>query len=616
MSQNGRALISALNNGDYDALDRISLSETDIAIVNQRVHELFERAIGGENLPLFEALLQIPQVKVSGKDYCALRHAAQLGLAEYLQRLEGHRGVKPSLKDKSGFTALHLALIGRWPEGKGAPLVRILLGFPGIKVNARNLEKKTALHYAMDKEWYEVAELLMDAGANPNIEDAEGKTPTNVGLMAALPDSLFGKMLSFTGSGDDFDDEEPDENADPPLPDGTQSPEEVYKQMNSHKPEDMQIPTPQMDLTDPDRKMRFPSDRSAPAPGSDTPVYRSPNTNAPIRPISRNPNPDHHRAVDPLTTQIPSVNHNTPAPIKASPRDPQDPNARNPNVQDPNARNSNVQHPTLRDPNSQDPNSGDVPIYAQPKRHDPAGKDPGDWSDPNDEDDDQKDWAKSPNGKDSQSGAKDQSDWNQGNNRAREDEGANRNVASGYIKPHTPAPKTAREDTDDFHSIMGAENVEDLAGDLTRAFLLSRSEFDSRFKLHRAAVMERLEEINAVLKGKGKALRAEDFRVKDPTTGFNLWHVAAATGKFELALEVLASNGEWPHPEDLSERTEVGKSIPDVLDDMNRLSGVLHSDVWVQQPKLLAALLSQLPPHRQKQFTRLIVRTNLQILHG
>lgn len=536
MSQNGRALISALNNGDYDALDRISLSEGDIRIVNQRVHELFERAIGGENLPLFEALLQIPQVKISGKEYCALRHAAQLGLAEYLQRLEGHRGVKPSLKDKSGFSALHLAMVGRWPEGRALPLVRILLGFSGLKVNGRNLEKKTALHYAMDKEWYEIAELLMDAGANPNIEDAEGKSATNIGLMATLPDSLFGKMLSFTGSPDDFDDEEEDEDAEPPLPDGTMSPEDVYRQMNSHKPEDMQTPDPLLtDLTDPDRKVKFPQDPRAPhtsTPSPQQPPVYQPPPNPIGSPVGRNPNPDHHRAVDPLTTQIPSVNHAPSTPIKASPRD----------------------------------------FDAPPKTNDPSfTHTPADPSPP---------------------------------------------AQSDYIKPHTPPSPINQEDTDDFHSIMGAETVEELAADLDRTFLLSRSEFDTRFKLHRAAVIDRLAGINTVLKKKGQALRAEDFRVPDPTTGFNLWHVAAATGKFELALEVLASNGEWPVPDDLGQRTEVGKSIPDVLDDMNRLSGVLHSEVWGQKPKLLAALLAQLPPHRQQQFTRLITRTNLQILHG
>ena len=65
--------------------------------------------------------------------------------------------------------------------------------------------------------------------------------------------------------------------------------------------------------------------------------------------------------------------------------------------------------------------------------------------------------------------------------------------------------------------------------------------------------VEKLEGINAMLKGKGQALRAEGFRATDPTTGFNLWHVAAATGNFEIALQVLASNGEWPEPEDLGQ---------------------------------------------------------------
>jgi|GEM_PF-2738666 len=525
MSQNGRALISALNNGDYDAIDRLQLSETDTRIVNQRIHELFDRAISGENLPLFEALLRIPNVRVSTKDYCGLRHASQLGLVEYVQRLEGHAGVNASLKDKSGFTSLHLAMVGRWNESKAMAIASILVGFPGLRVNARNLEKKTALHYAMAKEWYQVAELLMDNQANPNVEDSEANSPTKMGLMGDLPGSLFGKMLSFIGSGDDIDDDEDLDDQDPPLPDGTMSQEEVYKQMNSHKPADMQIPPILQDPNHPQHK----ANTQLPPQHQVNTGNGSPSTSRPDPTLL--PPPAHQRAVDPLTTQIPSVKHNTPGPpLQAAPHDP-----------------AKQADPT--------------PVVSQPYTPDPNPMVPA---------------------------------ANQG----------------------ASIDKAISEDLEDFLSITGFETVEDAAGELNRSFLLNRSEFDPRFRLHRRAIIEQLEKINGYLIQKNQGLRAEEFRQPDPVTGFNFWHVAAATGNFETALRVLISNDELPNPEDLSARTEAGKSIPDVLEDMNRLSGVLHSDIWANRPQLLAAILSQLSENRLQQFSTLITRTNLQILHA
>jgi len=72
----------------------------------------------------------------------------------------------------------------------------------------------------------------------------------------------------------------------------------------------------------------------------------------------------------------------------------------------------------------------------------------------------------------------------------------------------------------------------------------------------------------------------------------------------------------WPRPDDFQIQTEVGKTITDVLEDSNRLSGVLHSDIWNPHPQLLAALLAQLPEDRRRQFASLVTRTNLFILHG
>ena len=90
MSNQGRALLTSLNAGDYSAVDQYAdLSDLDIKIVNSHIHELFERAIKAENFKLFRALLKIPQVLVSSAEYCALRHCATLGLVEYVSELAG-----------------------------------------------------------------------------------------------------------------------------------------------------------------------------------------------------------------------------------------------------------------------------------------------------------------------------------------------------------------------------------------------------------------------------------------------------------------------------------------------------------------------------------------------
>ena len=186
------------------------------------------------------------------------------------------------------------------------------------------------------------------------------------------------------------------------------------------------------------------------------------------------------------------------------------------------------------------------------------------------------------------------------------------------IEPPIRAPQKPIhiEDEADFADIMGGADLDELAPELSREFMLSPSDNDPRFRLHRKVVLERLPEINTVLSRKGQTLRASDFRQKDPVTGFNLWHVAAATNHFENALQAITNQGEWPGPDDFTERTEAGKSITDVLEDMNRLSGVLHAEVWNQHPRLLAALLAQRPPAKQASYASLITRTNLLILHN
>lgn len=500
MSQNGRSLISALNSGDYDAVDRIDLAEVDVKIVNHHVHELFERAIGGENMPMFEALLRIPRVQISSASYCALRHTAQLGLVEFMARLDGHSGVQPNLRDKLGFTALHHALTGRWSEDKSLAMVEILAKFSGIRINIKDSESRTALHHSLGKGWFKLAEFLVNNGGNPQLEDNKGQTPLSIGMMDDLPDSLFTAMLSFEGSAEDDPEDlppDPDQNQ-PAVSDGTDNQEDVYNQMNSHKSWDIQAANQQA------------------KPPQSSPYSINSQRPDPTPQLDNSP-----RAIDPIAMQQPSIRHT------------------------------------------------DVQVSEPERKPKPQVEEESDWEKPEVE-----------------------------------------------KIPENTGPPVLIQDDGDFFSIMGVEDMDSLAPELTREYLLSPSPSDPRLRLHRQPVIEKLEELNDLLKRKGQALQAADFRRTDAITGFNLWHVAAATSQFELALVVLASNGEWPSPEDLAERTEAGKSIPDILEDSNCLSAALHANIWNSHPRLLAALLAQLPESRRQRFGRLISRTNLVILHS
>ncbi len=198
MSNQGRSLISALNAGDFAAVDQYAdLSDLDIKIVNSHIHELFERAIKGENFKLFMALLKIPKVLVSGPEYCALRHAATLGHVEYVRELTRTPSANANITGRNGDTALLAAVKGSWTQKKALDLVRAIMILHPLKANIRDSDGRTALWHALKKAWFEVANVLMDAGSNPQLEDEEGTAPLSMGFTA--PGDLLTRLLSYTG---------------------------------------------------------------------------------------------------------------------------------------------------------------------------------------------------------------------------------------------------------------------------------------------------------------------------------------------------------------------------------------------------------------------------------
>ena len=124
------------------------------------------------------------------------------------------KGVDPHAKDNFGDTALHAACRkarrdvvelllnagihvetkGRWDmlplhsaassvTGDPRPVVNLLLQ-RGAKINSKGFQGHTVIHEAAFYNRYEMADLLLSNGAEPNLKDANGQTPMDLAYKA------------------------------------------------------------------------------------------------------------------------------------------------------------------------------------------------------------------------------------------------------------------------------------------------------------------------------------------------------------------------------------------------------------------------------------------------
>jgi ankyrin repeat protein len=109
----------------------------------------------------------------------SLHYAAFKGRVEVAQFLLDH-GAKANMETENGETALHIVSRGEYgSEEHGISIARLFLG-RGLDVNAREKDGRTSLHWAAFKGRVEVAQFLLDHGANANMASDTGETALNM----------------------------------------------------------------------------------------------------------------------------------------------------------------------------------------------------------------------------------------------------------------------------------------------------------------------------------------------------------------------------------------------------------------------------------------------------
>ena len=103
-------------------------------------------------------------------------HVAMRKESFALARILIEHGANAQAEDDYGTTPLHILSASRIHDNHALDLVRLLLG-RGAEVNRLVKDKQTPLHLAMRSNWFKLAQILLDHGADANAEDIYGWTP-------------------------------------------------------------------------------------------------------------------------------------------------------------------------------------------------------------------------------------------------------------------------------------------------------------------------------------------------------------------------------------------------------------------------------------------------------
>lgn len=134
-------------------------------------------ACGLDHLEMVQWLVLVVGVDVDAKDengwtplFISATHE-QPRLASFLLRI-AHANI--NVKGPNGMTPLHMAVAMGWEK-----TAKEMIKFQ-TDIDALDNAQRTPLHYAAAQELVSLANILIDAGANPELKDARGWTPSQL----------------------------------------------------------------------------------------------------------------------------------------------------------------------------------------------------------------------------------------------------------------------------------------------------------------------------------------------------------------------------------------------------------------------------------------------------
>jgi ankyrin len=160
---------------EHGAITNVENNEgsTPLHAVSQGKYNSQEHGVGIARLLLERGADVNAQKKYK---FTPLHSAAFNGRLEIAQLLLDH-GAIAKAENEGRETALHMLSRGEFDtQEQGVGIARLLLNC-GVDIHAQDKDKGTALHSAAFKGKLEITRLLLDHGANPNVENDQGFTP-------------------------------------------------------------------------------------------------------------------------------------------------------------------------------------------------------------------------------------------------------------------------------------------------------------------------------------------------------------------------------------------------------------------------------------------------------
>lgn len=166
--EGSQALLRAIEKGWYGVFS--ALLYAGIAIPDTALHAALRHRRGNMALQLLD---RCPSDARDDQGNTPLMLAAKMGLKDLVGKLLAKNKSLVDAQNSEGQTALHLAA-REYPD-----IVKVLID-ADTALDLTDHSGQTPLHYAADQDTAKSVERLLAAGADPNVQDADGKIPLHL----------------------------------------------------------------------------------------------------------------------------------------------------------------------------------------------------------------------------------------------------------------------------------------------------------------------------------------------------------------------------------------------------------------------------------------------------